>query len=93
MKRFKLLKDVLKEAYWQATDGKGHIRHDDGKTVSEQHTLDIGRRHKGFLLGQAEKKINETRRLTAEQAIHELLGAIVYIAFEIILLKETEDEY
>jgi len=91
--RYMKLKEVLNGAYEQATVGKGHVRHDDGKPIENQHTLDIGRRHRGhggFLTGQAEKKIEEARNLEPEQAIKELLGAIVYCAFEIIILNEKE---
>jgi len=88
-KRYKKLKEVLNEAYNQATKGKGHGRHDDGEMVENQHTLRTGRTHKGFCTGQAAKKIEEQVRFdTPEAKKKELLGAIVYLAFQIILLNE-----
>lgn len=87
--RYAKLEAVLDEAYTQATEGKGHERHDDGELIENQHTLRTGRTHIGFLTGQAAKKIEEQAGMSEpERKKQELLGAIVYCAFQIILLNE-----
>ena len=90
--RYLKLSDVLNEAYEQATEGKGRERHDDGEYIENQHTLRTGRTHVGFLTGQAAKKIEEQARLPLEQQKQELLGAIVYCAFQVILINEKLEE-
>lgn len=87
------LKEVLIGAYKQASEGKGTTRHNYGeKTFSEQVLCEIARRltpckYSGPLY-QSVKKIYESTRLGPEAAIHELEGAINYIAAAIILIKE-----
>jgi len=86
--RYKKLSHVLNEAYEQAVIGKGCERHDDGEYIENQHTLRTGRTHTGFLTGQASKKIEEQVRLPLDRQKNELLGAINYCAFQIILINE-----
>ncbi|HDY89354.1 MAG TPA: hypothetical protein ENH82_14710 [bacterium] len=88
-KRYAKLEAVLADAYIQATEGKGHERHDDGELIENQHTLRTGRTHPGFLTGQAAKKIEEQAGMDSpERKKQELLGAIIYCAFQIILLDK-----
>ena len=86
--RYKKLSHVLDEAYKQAIIGKGRERHDDGEYIENQHTLRTGRTHIGFLTGQAAKKIEEQVRLPLDRQKNELLGAINYCAFQVILINE-----
>lgn len=85
------LSRILEAAYDQSANGKGKERHADGEPWDEQPIIAIGRRHRGFCLGQAEKKMLESGRLPKEMRIRELLGAIVYIAAEIKIV-ESEPE-
>lgn len=85
---------VLMSALDQAARGKGKKRHaDEDIPFEDQDILKICRElgNHGFALGQAKKKINESTRLSIEQSIQELLGAINYIAAGIIYLKEQID--
>jgi hypothetical protein len=79
---------ALQMALNQAMLGKGKERHACGEPFSEQLIMTIERLDVGFQLGQAIKKIVESKRLDKEHSINELLGAIIYIAAQIILLKE-----
>lgn len=86
---------IMLEALDQASKGKGLERHANEEIPFENQTICILRRSKlSFTSGQAVKKIIEARRLEdlkgKEAAIHELLGAINYIAAEVIILKEEE---
>lgn len=87
--RYKTLHDVLKEAFDQAATGKGAVRHAKGEPFEHQPILQIARRYGiGFLLGQAEKKMDEAQRLETEAAVRDLLGAINYLAAAVILRRE-----
>ena len=85
------LRDILNEAYDQAAIGKGVERHANGRPWSAQPIAEIGRMvGVGFNLGQAMKKLQEASRMEGETAVHELLGAIVYAASAIMLIREQD---
>ena len=76
---------ALGEAVAQASRGKGADRHaEKGEPFSDQLICAIPKRlgpgGECFCLGQALKKICESRRLPPERARAELLGAINYLA-------------
>lgn len=84
---------ILSEAHAQAATGKGSERHANGKPFDRQPIVEIARRHGvGFQLGQVEKKTDEAhgmlKRVEADAAIRELLGAINYTAAAILLIRE-----
>jgi len=84
------LQHVLDNAFRQASEGKGKERHaEEGEPFEKQQIVEIGRRLQGNPaagpLFQAVKKIYESGRLDDEKGIHELYGAINYIAAAIIL--------
>lgn len=86
---YQALRDVLDEAYEQAANGKGKDRHADGKAWLNQPIFEIGRMvGVGFNTGQAIKKLQESSRMEPDAAIRELLGAIVYAASAIQLIRE-----
>lgn len=88
------LKAVLDEALKQASSGKGNERHANGRPFDRQPIMEHGR-----LTGpagpsfQALKKIGEAQGMLArgetDAAIRELLGAIVYSAAAVQLIKEA----
>lgn len=86
------LERILKLALEQASEGKGSERHANGEDFEKQKICEISRRlgSNDYNLGQAVKKIYESKRLPKERAIAELLGAINYIAAGIIILEESE---
>jgi len=83
------LRLILNEAYEQAATGKGAERHANGKSWDEQPIAEIGRMVGiGFNTGQAIKKLQESSRMEPDAAVRELLGAIVYAASAIMLIRE-----
>lgn len=89
-KNYLCLEAVLREAYDQAAVGKGAVRHADGKPFDQQPMQRINdRTGPGFTLGQALKKVEEAIDLPYENKVHELLGAINYIAGSIIWLRNN----
>ncbi len=86
---YKMLSDVYKSALNDASDGKGKARHADDNPYEEQPIMWIEKYFKSYQLGQAVKKMHESQRLSKEDAINELLGAINYIAAKVIYLKEN----
>jgi hypothetical protein len=81
------LLSILKEAYEQASIGKGRERHaHGGKGFVEQQVLTGQRKYgMGFALGQADKKMEEAFHMENWQsAKRDLLGAIIYVAAAII---------
>lgn len=84
------LKEVLAEAYKRAAEGKGKERHANDEPFENQLIFIIEKLGVGFQLGQAIKKIVESKRLPKDQAINELYDAINYIAAHIIKLKTYE---
>lgn len=86
---YQALRDVLDEAYEQAANGKGKERHANEKHWLMQPIFEIGRMvGVGFNAGQAIKKLQESSRMEPDAAIRELLGAIVYAASAIQLIRE-----
>lgn len=82
--------DVLQRAYEQAACGKGRDRHADELPFHEQPMQRIEALvGGGFCAGQAIKKIQESGRLDRDAAVRELLGAINYIAGNIIALERA----
>ena len=76
---------ALGEAVAQASRGKGAERHaESGEKFSDQLIMSIPKRlgpgGECFCLGQALKKICESRRLPPDRARAELLGAVNYLA-------------
>lgn len=89
---------ALGEAVAQASRGKGAERHaESGEKFSDQLIMSIPRRlgdgGECFCLGQALKKICESRRLAPAPARAELLGAINYLAAAWSLLGGTESVF
>jgi len=87
------LQKVLDEAYRQSAEGKGNARHANDKPFTEQPILSIGRMvGPGFAAGQVMKKAQEAIGMAArgetEAAANELLGAIVYAASAVVLVRE-----
>ena len=79
------LRNVLDEAFKQASAGKGAERHANGKPWTEQPIFTIaGQVGDGFNVGQVIKKVQEAQQMAARgehsKAQHEVLGAIVYAA-------------
>ena len=83
------LREVLERAFIQASGGKGKERHaEDGEAFEDQVICEVRRRvGHGYTRGQAVKKIYEAGRLPKDRAVAELLGAINYIAADIIVLE------
>lgn len=89
---------ALGEAVAQASRGKGADRHaEKGEPFSDQLIMSIPKRlgpgGECFCLGQALKKIFESRRLAPAPARAELLGAINYIAAAWSLLGGGESVF
>jgi hypothetical protein len=86
---YKSLRDVLDEAYTQASRGKGKERHaTDVPFERQQSGIVTDKYGLGYPLGQADKKCLESMRLEPDAAVAELLGAINYIALAIIKKRE-----
>ena len=85
---YEKLRGVLDRAFDHASKGKGHERHDDGRVFEEQPSAQIARLvGTGYTRGQAMKKIVEAGRLPKDRAVLELLGAINYVALDILVLE------
>lgn len=87
------LRSVLDEAFLQSAEGKGNARHANDKPFGKQPILEIGRMvGPGFAAGQIMKKAQEAIGMAArgetEAAANELLGAIVYAASAVVLVRE-----
>lgn len=90
------LAKVFNDAFIQASHGKGSERHSysAAENYKDQLICEMDKRLNGNACGpryQAVKKIYESARMDPEKAIHELLGAINYIAAAVILLKEKKE--
>ena len=87
------LEHVLRDAYEQASSGKGKERHANDLPFHEQKILGITR-NLGTAQGlayQVQKKTLEALGMqTFEQQKRELLGAIVYAAAMIIYMEEQD---
>ena len=93
--KYDSLYKVLLSAYNQASNGKGKERHqlNDDEPFEKQKICEIARRlSTDYNLGQAVKKIYESKRLTDGRDIAELYGAINYIAAAIIVKQEKNNE-
>lgn len=90
MKEYQSLMQVFEEAVNQAALGKGKDRHArENEPFEDQVICEVARRlSTDYDLGQAVKKIYESKRLGGELGISELLGAINYIAAAIIVQRE-----
>lgn len=93
------LRAILDEAYEQAAEGKGKERHAGGKPFLRQPIMEIGRMTgMAYQTGQAMKKLQEAHTLLrlsekgSEAAVRELLGAIVYCAAAVLLIRENEEK-
>ena len=81
------LESVLKEAYDQASIGKGKERHANDNAFEDQLICLFERLHLSFCEGQAIKKIIEAHRTRSNV---DRLGAINYIAALIITSRELD---
>jgi hypothetical protein len=82
---YEMLALELQQAYLQSAEGKGRVRHANGRPFDRQPILELTRMYgPGFAAGQAAKKAQEAlgmlRRGDHAAAIAELHGAIVYLA-------------
>ena len=82
---YDVLAHELHEAFKQSAHGKGKERHANGRPFDRQPILELTRLYgAGFSAGQAAKKTQEAlgmaNRGEIERAIHEVHGAIVYLA-------------
>lgn len=87
------LQRVLARALEQASQGKGADRHANGQPFTDQPILTISRMvGPGFAIGQVMKKAQEANTMAGrgnpQNAVFELLGAIVYASAAIVLLEE-----
>lgn len=85
---------VLQEALTQAQTGKGAICHANGLPFIQQPIL-CGAREagEGGLVFQSRKKILEAKNCKDDdRAIRDLLGAINYVAAQVILRRELAEK-
>lgn len=87
------LRDVLDEAFLQAAEGKGKERHANGRPFHRQPIMEVSRIvGPGFAAGQVMKKTGEAVGMVSRgeraAAERELLGAIVYAAAAVLLIRE-----
>lgn len=90
---YEALARELHAAFDQSAHGKGRERHANGRPFDRQPILELARMYgPGFSAGQAAKKAQEAlgmaTRGNVDAAIHELHGAIVYLAATASLLRE-----
>ena len=88
------LLSVFVLALEESQHGKGKQRHANNQPFINQDicqiTRDVGH---GFTRGQAIKKIREAQRLTPKAAeIREILGALNYLAADVIVLIEEAEQ-
>lgn len=91
------LNKVFKDAFRQASAGKGKERHADDNAFEDQLICQIARQvGTGFTKGQAIKKIVESTKIRhlkgIDAEIHELHGALNYIAGTIIVLEDAAEK-
>lgn len=91
---YEQLAKVLDDALAQAQAGKGKERHaGEGEAFHDQQIVQLCE-WMGSTQGdvfQAAKKAIESTRLPTDRAIHELHGAIVYLAAAVIVLERRRD--
>jgi len=88
------LESILTDALEQCASGKGAARHGaGGGEFMDQQWLTVARIHgRGFLTGQAVKKLNEAAQLSdPEEFRKEVLGAIVYAAMSILYTDKAAE--
>lgn len=85
-----ILERVLRDAYLQASEGKGKERHANGLPFDQQKIFTISRQvGDGYVLGQAMKKLAESQGMpNSGDAYREILGAINYAAAAAALRAE-----
>lgn len=88
--QYQQLHEVLTSAYNQAAFGKGKERHADDEPFERQGICRRAQMFPGSALAQAHKKIEESTRLDGEAKVRELLGAINYIAAEIVAMRSAK---
>jgi len=84
----------LQAAFDQSAYGKGKERHANAKPFDRQPIMELARMYgTGFTAGQAAKKAQEAlgmlKRGENNKAIHELHGAIVYLAATAAAIREA----
>lgn len=84
------LREVFEACMKQVTSGKGEERHGQGKSFYDQPWYELTNVHgRGFLTGQAEKKLKEAQSFEDQQRwLREMYGVIVYAAMAILWEKE-----
>lgn len=88
---YESLAKVLADAYRQAAVGKGEVRHGNGTPFDQQPMQKIMDRFgRGFGLGQAAKKMEESLGMHHDAARAELLGAIVYLSGVVIHMDNEQ---
>lgn len=95
------LDKIFKKAVDQVATGKGNERHGDDSDFMIQPWVNITKLHgRGFLTGQAHKKLEEAVRNRVGHNYdwyeREILGAINYLAMSLLaeeqITKETNEE-
>lgn len=91
---YQSLARVLQDAHDQAAIGKGRERHASASPFEHQKIMRNGRTFgAGFPLGQGAKKTEEAmgmlNRGQRDEAVAELLGAIVYLSAAVLLIQEA----
>lgn len=91
---YELLAAILDEALEQAQAGKGKERHSAGEPFHEQPITQISflLGSSDFNLGQAVKKLRESKRLPPARRRAERLGAINYIVASIIVDEDLDEQ-
>jgi hypothetical protein len=84
------LERVFRAALRQATSGKGERHGGDRTPFLEQPWRHYAKLHgKGFLTGQAAKKLEEAASMKmGDEYIEEILGAIVYAGMAVLFERE-----
>ncbi len=83
--RYQSLMLVMMDAHDRASTGKGQERHDNGADFENQASAIImDQVGDDFALGQAMKKLAESRKMSWSAGRNERLDAMVYIAASII---------
>lgn len=90
------LKEIFDAALEQVCEGKGFERHGkeyDGQEFRAQPWKQIATHHgRGFLTGQAAKKLQEAAAFGGQPFKREMLGVIVYAAMAIIHEEDLNTE-
>jgi len=87
---YEALCDIFTQAIYRAAVGKGRERHSKPGLVFEEQMIcsEIREEGHGAARFQAKKKITEAKRLPRNEAVLELLDAMVYLAADVIVLQE-----